>query len=141
MITVVVGLITHEGKMLMQRRAPNGLRPDLWENPGGKVEPDDDGWKAALQRELREELKVETVVGQFVAHAMFRWEHTVNLFLFDVAVQSLPTAVIEWRWIHPLDALRFEPCSPATYVFWRDIYDFITANPKSQFNELAEGWT
>jgi len=52
-----------EGKVLIGQRKRGGRHPLKWEFPGGKVEPGEDP-RAALARELREELSVEAVIGE-----------------------------------------------------------------------------
>jgi 8-oxo-dGTP diphosphatase len=54
---VAAALITRDGDVLMQRRPPTKQHGDLWEFPGGKVEPDEES-AAALARELLEELGI-----------------------------------------------------------------------------------
>jgi 8-oxo-dGTP diphosphatase len=64
-IRVVAALISDGGappRYLVQQRLPGGSRADLWEFPGGKVEPGESD-EAALARECREELAVELEVG------------------------------------------------------------------------------
>jgi 8-oxo-dGTP diphosphatase len=60
---VVAALVREEGRILMSRRRPDQAMPNLWEFPGGKVEPGEHP-EAALARELREELSVEAVIGE-----------------------------------------------------------------------------
>jgi 8-oxo-dGTP diphosphatase len=50
-------------RFLVQQRLPNASRANLWEFPGGKVEPGESD-EAALAREGREELDVELSVGR-----------------------------------------------------------------------------
>ena len=52
---VVAALVREEGRILMSRRRADQAMPNLWEFPGGKVEPGEHP-EAALVRELREEL-------------------------------------------------------------------------------------
>jgi 8-oxo-dGTP diphosphatase len=61
----VVAALIAEGtpaRYLVQQRLPGGSRANLWEFPGGKVEPGETD-EAALARECREELAVELEVG------------------------------------------------------------------------------
>jgi 8-oxo-dGTP diphosphatase len=58
MLVVAAALTDAEGRVLMARRPAGKQHAGLWEFPGGKVEPDETP-KAALVRELREELGVE----------------------------------------------------------------------------------
>jgi 8-oxo-dGTP diphosphatase len=61
-VAVVAAVMVRDGKILIGQRKRGGRHPLKWEFPGGKVEPGEDP-RAALARELREELNVEAVVG------------------------------------------------------------------------------
>lgn len=63
MVEVVAAVLMRDGKILIGQRKPGGRHPLKWEFPGGKVEPGEDP-RAALARELREELNVEAVIGE-----------------------------------------------------------------------------
>jgi 8-oxo-dGTP diphosphatase len=52
-----------DGKILIGQRKRGGRHPLKWEFPGGKVEPGEDP-RAALARELHEELNVDAVIGE-----------------------------------------------------------------------------
>ena len=54
-----VALIDVDGRVLLAQRPPGKSLAGLWEFPGGKVEPGESP-EAALIRELREELGIET---------------------------------------------------------------------------------
>lgn len=58
MLEVVCALIQRDGRLLLARRADNGL----WELPGGKIEPGESP-ADALAREIVEELGTEVAVG------------------------------------------------------------------------------
>jgi len=57
-IAVVAALLGQDGKILIQKRPATKTRGELWEFPGGKIEPGESP-AAALVRECREELGVE----------------------------------------------------------------------------------
>jgi mutator protein MutT len=65
-VLVVAAVIERDGEVLVARRREAGERAGLWEFPGGKVEPGE-GERAALARELREELGVRVQVGELYA--------------------------------------------------------------------------
>jgi 8-oxo-dGTP diphosphatase len=62
-VEVVAAVVTRDGKILIGQRKRNGRHPLKWEFPGGKVEPGEDP-RAALARELREELSVAAIIGE-----------------------------------------------------------------------------
>lgn len=55
---VAAALIDGEGRVLLQQRPAGGSMPNLWEFPGGKIEPGERP-EQALVRELEEELGIE----------------------------------------------------------------------------------
>ncbi len=63
MVEVVAAVMMRDGRILIGQRMRSGRHPLKWEFPGGKVEPGEDP-RAALTRELREELNVEAVIGE-----------------------------------------------------------------------------
>lgn len=82
---VVAALIYQGGRLLVCQRRPVGAFPLRWELPGGKVEPGE-GYREALERELKEELGIEMLS----ASAVFRHRHLypgameVELIFFQV---------------------------------------------------------
>jgi 8-oxo-dGTP diphosphatase len=59
MMVVAAALIDAQSRVFVQQRPFDKTMGGLWEFPGGKVEPDETP-EAALIRELREELGIET---------------------------------------------------------------------------------
>lgn len=64
---VVAGLIFHEGKLFAAARSEKDERYGKFEFPGGKIEPNETA-KAALRREILEELAMEITVGELFMH-------------------------------------------------------------------------
>ncbi len=58
-LVAAVALIDRDGRVLLARRPEGRSMAGLWEFPGGKVEPGESP-EAALIRELREELGIDT---------------------------------------------------------------------------------
>ncbi|PSU33422.1 (deoxy)nucleoside triphosphate pyrophosphohydrolase [Photobacterium lutimaris] len=69
-ILVVAGVIEKQGKYLLTQRHEHASQGGLWEFPGGKVEAGETD-QQALERELREELAIESATGQFLADSVF----------------------------------------------------------------------
>lgn len=63
---VVAALIVRNGTVLICQRTRHQSMPLKWEFPGGKVEPDEEH-KAALKRELEEELGIDAIIGRKIA--------------------------------------------------------------------------
>lgn len=112
-VHVAVGVVQNaQGEFLISRRAAHQHQGNLWEFPGGKVEPDEDV-QVALARELREEMNIEvtdcaplTVVEHAYTDKRVRldvWEVTA----FDGEVKGLEGQ--QWRWVprHQLEAYPF----------------------------------
>lgn len=103
-IRVVAGLIADPNdptRFLVQQRLPTASRANLWEFPGGKIEPGETEAQA-LVREGREELEVELSVGRRLWGTVHEYPDLIvelELFVADI-VRGQPK---------PLDAqaLRF----------------------------------
>jgi 8-oxo-dGTP diphosphatase len=59
---VVAAVIVQDNKILICQRTKAQTMPLKWEFPGGKVEPDEE-LRAALKRELDEELGIRATIG------------------------------------------------------------------------------
>lgn len=107
-IHVVAALIPDPkdaSRYLVQQRLPDKSRANLWEFPGGKVEPGE-SQAAALRRECHEELAVELSVGRKLwatVHAYPELEVELELYAATI-LRGEPRAL-------GAQALRF--CTPA----------------------------
>jgi 8-oxo-dGTP diphosphatase len=106
-VRVVAALIASPSAafhFLVQQRLPDKSRPNLWEFPGGKVEPGETD-AAALVRECREELAVELAVGERLWGTVHAYpDLTVALELYAATIQSgVP---------RPLGAAALRFCTP-----------------------------
>ncbi len=84
---MVAGLLEREGRVLVCRRRPGGRHPLKWEFPGGKVEAGEEP-RAALARELREELAVEAEIGEELMRYPYRYPDANPLLLIFFRVRS-----------------------------------------------------
>ena len=117
-MTVVAAALTDgQGRVLLQQRASDRAMANLWEFPGGKV---DEGElpEAALVRELREELGIETEAMDLApacfASAPLGERHMVLLLYLCRRWQGEPRALdaVALRWETPA-AMRALPMPPA----------------------------
>jgi 8-oxo-dGTP diphosphatase len=128
-VRVVAALIESAGKLLVCRRRRDSRFGALkWEFPGGKAEPGETP-EQALERELREELGVETHIGPEVYRTRHRYAElpdTIELLFFAVRircniVRNLVFEQIAW----------YEPASLANL-------DFLPAD-RELIDQLASG--
>jgi 8-oxo-dGTP diphosphatase len=124
MNTVVVAaavLIEQSRVLLTQRRAGTHLA-GAWEFPGGKVEPGEDP-RAALRRELSEELGIDATAGEIVDVTFHRYEEAgkaVLLLFFEATrdagspdPRALDVAAFRWAPAAELDPAHFPPADMA----------------------------
>lgn len=78
---VVAAAVFREATVLVAKRLPGGRHGGLWEFPGGKVEAGEDP-RAALARELAEELGITASVGEPLASV--EWDYPERSILLDV---------------------------------------------------------
>lgn len=64
-IEVVGAVIIQDGRIFAAKRGKGKSMAGFWEFPGGRIEPGESP-QAALARELKEELRIEAEVGEFV---------------------------------------------------------------------------
>jgi 8-oxo-dGTP diphosphatase len=100
---VVAALIVRKEKILICQRTEEQTMPLKWEFPGGKVEPEEE-LRAALRRELDEELGIEATIGRRVAviqHA-YAGGNAVELHFYrvDLFAREIENRIFhEVRWV------------------------------------------
>jgi 8-oxo-dGTP diphosphatase len=88
-VIVVAAVIAREGLILACQRSRKSRFGLKWEFPGGKVQPGEEP-RAALERELLEELGVRAAVGQEIfraAHNYASMREAVELIFFEAHVE------------------------------------------------------
>ncbi|WP_432094255.1 (deoxy)nucleoside triphosphate pyrophosphohydrolase [Streptomyces sp. bgisy100] len=110
---VVAGAVLHGGRLLAARRSAPPALAGRWELPGGKVEPGE-APRAALVRELREELGIET---EPLARIPGEWPLTPGYVL---RVWTVRLVAGEPRPLQDHDAVRWLTPDRADEVDWLD---------------------
>jgi 8-oxo-dGTP diphosphatase len=111
---VVAALVREGGRILMSRRRPDQAMPNLWEFPGGKVEPGEHP-EAALIREVREELGCEIAVEgihEVVFHAYEEFDLYMLVYASRIssgAPRAIEVAEVAWVEAAALPALDLLP--------------------------------
>jgi 8-oxo-dGTP diphosphatase len=87
MTHVVAGILEREGKILICRRRADQPHALKWEFPGGKLERGESP-EAALVRELREELGIESSAGVELMRYEFAYPGKPAILLIFLAVRD-----------------------------------------------------
>lgn len=113
-IEVVGAVIVRDGLVLCVQRGPSGSLPNLWEFPGGKIEPGETA-EQALEREILEELQCWVAVKDKVTTTSHEYDFAiVNLTTFYCElVEGVPHLVehadLAWRRPEALHELDWAP--------------------------------
>ena len=83
----------------------------MWEFPGGKIEPPETP-EECLQRELREELDIDAVVGEFFLSSTYVYHHAaIELLVYRAAIIAGEPCLhdhTELRWVPVEDLPSYE---------------------------------
>jgi 8-oxo-dGTP diphosphatase len=114
MIRVTAAIMAHDGMLLIAKRKSTARLGNLWELPGGKVEPGETP-EECLQRELREEFAIEVTVGEYFGSNIHTYDFgTIELMAYGATWESGDLVLheheeIRWVFAHELDRFAFAP--------------------------------
>jgi 8-oxo-dGTP diphosphatase len=115
LVVVAAVIRDRDGRILLTRRPEGSHMAGLWEFPGGKVGPDESP-AAALERELEEELGLQTRTGDPITFAVHEEDRLRILLLFYavriVSGRPTPREGQQVAWVRP-DELGRYPTPPA----------------------------
>ena len=107
-IEMATGILEHDGRILIQKRKSHGVWANLWEFPGGRLEPGETP-EMALVREYLEE--TELVVGNLtkiitVQHSYTIYRVTLHCYFcspMDGRHEPTLHGAQEYRWVKPTE--------------------------------------
>jgi 8-oxo-dGTP diphosphatase len=121
-IVVSAAVIVERGRVLLTQRKAGAHLAGAWEFPGGKVEAGEDP-RAALRRELVEELGIDAEVGEIVDVTFHRYDDagkSVLLLFFEATrtasspePRAIDVAAFAWSGEGELEPSRFPPADVA----------------------------
>lgn len=109
--TVVVALTVNEqGKILIDKRKPEGFLGGMWELPGGKKKQDET-FTAAIEREVLEETGLTVQAGKklcVVKHVYSHFSVTLHTYLCSpVSGKAKAITCAQVKWVKPNDLNKF----------------------------------
>ncbi|RJX40888.1 NUDIX domain-containing protein [Paenibacillus pinisoli] len=113
-VTVTAAIIMDEGKVLIAKRASDGITPGLWEFPGGKVEGQE-SLEQCLRREIKEELGATIRVQKYFGESIFQNSKAIYRIMAFYAkilkgdIQSNIHDELKWVDISELSQYSFLP--------------------------------
>ncbi|MBU6207870.1 MAG: (deoxy)nucleoside triphosphate pyrophosphohydrolase [Alphaproteobacteria bacterium] len=127
-MVVAAALVDADGRVLVQRRPQQATLAGLWEFPGGKMEPGERP-EAALIRELREELSIETeqscLAPATFASATLGGRHLIMLLYvcrkWHGAPQPLSADALQWVSPVALHGLDMPPADKPLIALLEDL--------------------
>ena len=111
-LVAAAALVDRDGRVLLAERPPGKSMAGLWEFPGGKVN-DGESPEAALVRELREELGIDTAESclaplAFASHRYERFHLLMPLFVCRVWQGSACAKEGQrLKWVRPADLRNY----------------------------------
>ena len=121
-VIVAAGCLFESDRVLLTQRKAGAHLAGMWEFPGGKVEPGEDP-RAALARELREEIDVDADVGNILDVTFHRYddaEKAVLLLFYEVQrrpgspePRAVDVAALRWASADEIDPSTFPPADVA----------------------------
>lgn len=110
-IEMATGILVQEGRVLIQKRLSTGVWADLWEFPGGRLEPGETP-EEALVREFREETELE--ISSLAPIKTVRHSYTIYRVIlhgFFCSVKKVREPVLhaaqDFCWVVPSELARF----------------------------------
>ena len=126
MTTVVAGVLSRGGKILICRRRADQPHALKWEFPGGKLEPGESP-EAALVRELREELGFDAAPGRELMRYEFAYPGKNPILLIFLEVLTETAEIVN----HIFEAIAWEDASDlSSYDFLEGDTRFLAALPR-----------
>lgn len=110
MIVVAAGIVSRNGKIMLCQRRPGDKLALKWEFPGGKLESGESP-QQALERELREELAIETRTGRIFDVHHTNGDREILVLFFRSEIISGEPQTIECNavaWVEPAELTQYD---------------------------------
>ncbi len=111
---VTAAVIREKGRILITRRSPGQTMAGFWEFPGGKIEADETPQRC-LERELKEELGIDTEAGAVIMESPWHYDGgAITLLAIETEITGgeLRLTVhdrVQWAAPEELETFRLSP--------------------------------
>jgi 8-oxo-dGTP diphosphatase len=129
-VKVTAAILHRDGKIIIAQRKSSDHLAGKWEFPGGKIEPGETP-EECLARELKEELGIDTAVGEFLGANIHHYEHiSIELMAYRTfwvggAVSMNDHKAYEWVTVGQLAEFDFAPADmPFVNMLREGQFDF-----------------
>ena len=115
---VTAAIMVNDGMLLIAKRKPTARLPNLWELPGGKIEPNETP-EECLKRELKEEFEINVTVAEHLGSNIHAYDFgTIELIAYRTNWEDGDLILkdheeIRWVFTHELDQFDFAPADKA----------------------------
>lgn len=111
MKNVAAAILVKDNRILIAKRSAKDKFANKWEFPGGKIEEGETP-EECLKRELKEELDIEVVIGDFFAESNYPYENgVINLLTFWTCWVGREIKLLEhaeYRWVAVSELVNYD---------------------------------
>lgn len=100
---VVAGVLLKNNRVLIARRPPKGLLPNLWEFPGGYCE-EEDNLEGTLKKMIRRRTGIDVRVGEKIGEVKHAYSHhtiTLHVFRCRYGKGEISSGQRDVKWVSP----------------------------------------
>lgn len=110
-LKVTAALLMQNGSVLIAQKGPNDKRANLWEFPGGKIDPGETP-EESLAREMQEEFLIEVRIDGFFAESLYTYPEGKILVMAYFCTQTggtlTATEHADYKWVHPSELADYD---------------------------------